>query len=131
MTHKLVVHAAKEFAGTFYDADRSDMFRATWPNQMEYVNTKWPHFVEHVRTAFTEMLGRSDVAQRLKDEIYDALVADAPTAHNGGHSPLPIAPGTEAFVGDRRENMRIDEAVGKRPMSLAEKLRTTTAFYRA
>lgn len=111
MTHRMIVHDAKEFAGVFYDQNRSAKFRATWPNQDQYVLQCWPHFVEHVRKAYAEMLTRNDVTQAMKDQIYAALIADAPGASQAdADAPLQLAPNTQQFHGDAHENKVIEDA---------------------
>ena len=110
----MIVHDAKEFAGTFYEHNRSDKFRATWPDQRDYVRQNWKHFVVHVRAVYADMLTRNDVPQEQKDRIYDALLHDARKSHtDAAEQPLQLAPNTEAFVGDRRENTRTVETYGK------------------
>lgn len=115
MTHPMIVDDAKEFAGVFYDQKRSAKFRASWPSQMGYVNVNWERFVVHVRAAYAAMLTKRDVPQAQKDRIYDALIADAPASHNeGAAEPLQLAPDTEAFIGDKKENAHVEETYGKR-----------------
>lgn len=128
----MIVHDAKELAGCFYEEERSDVFRATWPKQQEYIDVKWPHFVAGVREAYSELLGRADesVPEDQKERMYEALIADAPRSRSeGAPSPIPILRGTEAFHGSRAENRRILEAIGKGSRSLAAKLRSTTALF--
>lgn len=116
MTHPMIVHDAKEFAGVFYDQKRTNKFRATWPNQMDYVNANWPNYVVHVRSAYATMLTRRDVPQSEKDKIFAALTADAQkNRSDDAQAPLQLAPNTEAFLGDKRENVKTDESFGKRP----------------
>ncbi len=130
MVHKMIVHDAQEMAGCFYEEDRSATFRATWPNQMDYVRAKWHHFVVPVRAGYAELLGRSDVPQDQKDMIYEALTADiAASSNDGADSPLQIFKDSEAFVGDRKENARTVESFGKHERSLKEKLRSNTSLH--
>lgn len=120
MTHPMIVHDAKEFAGVFYDGNRTLKFRATWPKEMDFVNACWQNFVVHVRSVYADMLTKTDLPQHYKDKIYDALIADAKAGSHdeGGESPLQLAPNTQAFEGDRRENIRTDEAYGKQAARL-------------
>lgn len=128
--HHRIVHDAKEFAGAFFDNNRSEAFRKTWPSQDDYVAAKWHHFVEGVRGAYAELLARPDVPQDDKDRVYDALVADAPgSASMGAPSPLQLIRNTEAFVGDRGENTRTKETFGSHARSNREKWRSTTALF--
>lgn len=126
MTHPRIVHDAKEFAGTFYDRNRTMKFRATWPNQDNFVASCWPRFVEHVRAMYATMLTKNDVSQRDKDMIYDALIADANAGSmtDGAESPLQLTPNTEAFEGDRRENAKTDESFGKHSALSADMLKS-------
>jgi hypothetical protein len=123
------VHDAKEMAGCFYENDRSEVFRTTWPDQMDYVNAKWAHFVEPVRQAYAELLAHPGVPEDQKERMYEALTDQIEaTVSDGAHSPLPIFKDSENFVGDRRENRKIIDTIGRGPRSLAAKLRTTTAL---
>lgn len=114
MTHPMIVHDAKEFAGEFYDCNRSMKFRTSWPSQDGFVKLNWPNFVEHVRSVYAKMLGLPSFPEAEKQKIYAALIAEAPANRSDtALSPLQLAPNTEAFVGDRRENAKTDEAYGK------------------
>lgn len=130
MTHPRIVHEAKEFAGTFYDQDRSALFRSMWPSQDEYVSHKWPHFVAAVKQVWSTMLGDPSVPQSIKDYCYDAIVADS----RGASSPnaldvVQLAPGTQQFHGDPFENRQTAKTVAngddghKRLMTTAAKFR--------
>lgn len=105
MTHPRIVHEAKEFAGVFYERDRSALFRSMWPSQDEYVKHKWPHFVVAVREAWSAGLGDPSVPQKIKDYFYEALVADAADNQSArAITPIQISPGTLQFEGDPYEN---------------------------
>ena len=128
--HKMIVHDAKEMAGCFYENERSDTFRATWPDQLDYVNAKWAHFVDPVRQGYAELLGRPDVPEADKERMFEALTDNLEAVHSdGAASPLAIFKDTETFYGARRENLKIQDAIGTRPRSMREKLRTTTALF--
>lgn len=88
---RLIRHTAKEFAGAFYEGmqvaheaagskpfgeDRSTEFRQTFKSQQLYIAWCWPMFVKDARTHLTQLLARPDLAQRLKDEIYEAITQD-------------------------------------------------------
>lgn len=128
MTHPTIVHDAKELAGCFYEKNRSDKFRASWPNQMTYVNTKWPHFVQGVREGYAELLGHPGTPEDMKERIYEALLDNATEVHSdSAASPIQIAKNSQQFIGDRYENRKIIEAAGREAASLASRLRSTTA----
>lgn len=116
MTHPMIVRDAEEMAGQFYELQRSDKFRKTWPNQMQFVKAAWPRFVKAVRAIYADLLGQERVSEDDKHKMYTALIADAPGAHSmEATDPLPLAPGTQAFEGDRAENRHTDETFGKVP----------------
>lgn len=128
MTHPQIVHDAKELAGCFYERNRSEKFRASWPNIMTYVNTKWPHFVQGVREGYAELLGRDDVPEEDKERMFAALTDNAESVYSdAAGSPLQIAKDSQQFHGDKYENRMIREKVGSGAASLASRLRTTTA----
>lgn len=130
MTHPRIVHDAKEMAGCFYELERSDVFRITWPSQDEYVRIKWPHFVSGVRQAYAELLGAPNVAEDEKERMYEALVGNyGQVVSDGASSPLQLVKNTESFVGSRRENHIIREKIGPQARSIRERLRTTSALF--
>lgn len=128
--HPRIVHDAKEMAGCFYDRDRSEPFRRTFPNQDEYVRLKWPHFVAGVRAAYAELLMHPNVSEAEKEAMYDALLDNATVAHSdGASSPLQIGKDTQAFWGDRRENQRTAATYGTHARTVKDALRSTTALF--
>ena len=130
MTHKRIVHDAKEMAGEFYERDRSVTFRRTWPSEKEYVNTKWTHFVKPVREVYAELLGMPNVADDEKEAMYEALLDQAEdVTSDGAASPLQLVKDSEAFFGDRKENARTQESFGSEARTWREKLRSTTALF--
>lgn len=76
MTVRLIRHQAKELAGAFWEADRSERFRAFFPNVHQFIGRLWPDFVTAARDVLVDMLNRKDVSPHLKEEIADALVED-------------------------------------------------------
>lgn len=113
MTYKAIVHEAKEFAGVFYDQDRSALFRTMWPNQDEYVRTKWPHFVAAVRQVWSGMLGQPEVPDNFKEYIFKALISDANADSSmSALDVVQLAPGTQQFHGDPYENRQTASNIG-------------------
>lgn len=127
--HKRIVHDAKEMAGCFYDHDRSEAFRRTFPSQDEYVALKWPHFVAGVRAAYAELLSHAGVSEDEKAAMYEALTDNASAVMSeGASSPMQIIKDSSAFFGDRRENLRTSETYGTHGRSVKDALRSTTAL---
>ena len=99
MTEKTIKDVAKELAGAFYEDNRSDAFRKTFPTLKAYMRGQWhqpngditinkPGWMYHIdlaRKILVTMLGLPDsrVAPVLKERIYDALIDD----HNQATSP--------------------------------------------
>jgi hypothetical protein len=76
MTVQLIRHTAKEFAGIFYDGNRSLRFRGQKISQKQFVAHAWIHFVDAARSVLTDMLTQPGVPDRQKHKIYEALIED-------------------------------------------------------
>lgn len=72
---KLIADTAREFAGSFYDENRTMAFRMAFPNQDAYVRDNWPYFVKQAREILSGMLA-GEYSEKDKREIYEALMAD-------------------------------------------------------
>jgi hypothetical protein len=75
--HRLVARVAKEFTAEMYDiyARKVPTFRELWPSENEFVRQHWHYFIQEARTRLTQLL-TTNLDQKLKDEIHDALVRD-------------------------------------------------------
>ena len=71
--HPLVKKTAREFAGEFYEFNRSPVFRQTFRRQMDYVDVCWPNYVQQARDILLDMLQKPGVTDHIKNEIYDAV----------------------------------------------------------
>ena len=92
MTERTIRSMAKELAGVFYDENRSEGFRRTFPTLKAYMRGQWhkpdgevlitkPGWVYHIdlaRKVLVQMLSQSDekVSGIMKDRIYDALLEE-------------------------------------------------------
>ena len=92
MTEKTIKDVAKELAGAFYEDNRSDAFRKTFPTLKAYMRGQWhqpsgeiiinkPGWMYHIelaRKVLGSMLSKPDaqVSQVMKDRIYDALLEE-------------------------------------------------------
>src|ERR1700693_894666 len=91
MTVKPIRELAEDLAGKFFESSsRSPGFRAAFPTFKAYMLGRWhqpdgsvkqyrPGWLHHIKTArtmFSFMLGPREVPQHMKDEIYEALLAD-------------------------------------------------------
>lgn len=104
MTHPMIRKDAEELAGQYHESERSEAFRANWPDPYEYARARWPHFVEHVRSIYADLLTRNNVSQADKDKMYDALIEEAPAARAmDARTDLQLLPGSPVFDGDKSE----------------------------
>lgn len=102
--HKLVRSIAQEACGNLYEVvmSRNDI-HAEWKRQNPQCTTakqleslfivkNWPQCIEFARATMAMMLGRSDISDHMKHEIYEALILD---------NKIPVGRGvasTAAFV---------------------------------
>ena len=108
-------------AGEFHNMNRSKKFRANWPNEYDYADANWKTFVEAVRALYAQQLASPHVPEDKKETIHRCLVIDTMTnaaleaACIEGDTSLQIAPGSQQFAGDRKENAGISDNYGDRP----------------
>jgi hypothetical protein len=119
---KMIDHDCKEFAGAFYEEDRSRKFRKVWTNigkitkrsgQDCFVDHAWKHFAVHVRAWYADKLASPHISDKDKDRLHKALIIE----HMRGTSQkaedvVQMAPGTQAFEGDKADNTYISESFG-------------------
>lgn len=76
--HEIVAKTAQEMAGCWYEETAHDNdFYSFYPSQKKFVKREWHRFVEHARKTLAEMLGRSDVQEWQKEQIFEALIKHA------------------------------------------------------
>ena len=85
VVHRLIASTAMEMAGAVYEEMASDdTFYRYNKSQKRWMDKNWGRFVDAARTTLAGMLDAShNYSQIMKDEIYEALLADA-TLPNGG-----------------------------------------------
>ena len=81
--HYLVMKTAREFAGELHEvySGKWPDFHKAYPSQNAFVRKYWPAFIEEARATLARLLGEN-IDEKLKKEIYDALIRDqslAPT----------------------------------------------------
>lgn len=92
MVKQLIRRTAKELAGAFFEGQtqfirgqleqhpdspgRSERFRALAGKEKDFIAHNWPTFVEPARRTLAQMLSMPNYSQHIKDEIFDALLAD-------------------------------------------------------
>ncbi len=79
MTVMLIRRLAKDLAAADYDRTRvrgSERFGKFWPNEKTFVGRTWPSYITEARATLSQMLGRTDIPEYQKEEIYEALLED-------------------------------------------------------
>lgn len=124
---KMIDHDCKEFAGAFFEEDRSKKFRRTWNNigkltrrsaQDCFVDHSWKHFVVHVRAWYAHQLDQLrdqvDLAsEKKKDRLHKALIIEYMRGTSKkAEDVIQMAPDTQAFQGDKADNKFISESFG-------------------
>lgn len=110
---KMLIHDAKELAGQFHGADRSEKFRTNWPDEYKFASANWKSFMQHAIKTYAELLGREDVTDHDKHRMYVArLMWEKLSQGKERDNRLQLAPNTQQFAGDKVENRRIKESFG-------------------
>lgn len=118
----MIDHDCKEFAGAFFEEDRSKKFRRTWHQvgklsrkspQDCFVDHAWKHFVVHVRAWYADRLADPHTLPSEKDRLHKALIIEYMRGTSQkAESVIQMAPGTQQFDGDKIENKHISETYG-------------------
>lgn len=73
----LIRMTAKDLAAADWDqGTHSARYRKMWPDVKQFVGRNWPTYYPMAKVILTKMLTDKTTSQRLKDEIYEALVED-------------------------------------------------------
>lgn len=76
--HELVASTAKEMAGCWYEfAAHDNEFYKFYPKQKVFIDREWKRFIDAAKQQLALMLGRTDVPEWQKEQIFDALVKHA------------------------------------------------------
>ena len=127
---RMLYHDASEVAGGFYEMNRSEKFRTNWPNQDRFVATNWKTFVEATRQIYAARLGDPKTPPAEARKMHLALVLQAMMAKGEeADNRLQIAPGTQAFEGDKAENRKTMERFGPNPNLRAAIMNTVTPLF--
>ena len=72
--HTLIERVAAEMAAVFYEAGRSSGMTSKYKNPRSWARAHFERFIPRAVETLVSMLGRSDIAELQKQEIYDALM---------------------------------------------------------
>ena len=119
---------ARQIAGVFHGMNRSQKFRANWPNEYNFADANWRTFVEAARALYAERLGDPKTPPEDARKMHLALVLQAVLgAGKEQDTRLQLAPNTQTFVGDKYENKKTIERFGTRPNLRAALLNSTAS----
>jgi hypothetical protein len=122
----LIQHDAREMAGEFHGMNRSAKFRANWPNEYEFADANWRTFVQAVRMMYSERLGDPKTSPDDARKMYLAMLVERAFSAglermgHEGDTRLQLAPGSQQFEGDAKENKSILENYGTKRNYRAE-----------
>lgn len=128
---EMLYHDAKEIAGVFHGENRSEKFRANWPDEDLFVEANWKTFVAAARMMYAERLGDLKTPPEDAKKMHLAIVlqqmAEAGLKQQGveADNRLQLRPGTQQFDGDAYENKKILEKFGGRKNLRAHLLNET------
>ena len=110
---KMLISDAKQVAGEFHGQNRSEKFRANWPDEYKFASANWKSFVEPMIVKYAEMLGDKKVSEDDKRRIYIARIMWEKMGEGKERDDrLQIAPNSQQFVGDPFENRKIKQTFG-------------------
>ena len=128
---RMFCHDMKEFAGEFHNMERSEKFRANWPDEDVFANCQWRNFFEATRAFYTERLADPLVSEHDKRRMFLAIILwnmveqAAPEKFQG----LQMKPGTEAFEGSKYENRKTVENFGRHSDTFKDLLLGSTRYH--
>lgn len=82
--HFLVWKTATELAGQHYEkAAHDNLFYYYYPTEKFFLARETHQFITMAKSILTSMLGRTDICEAMKEEIFDALLKQASIPKGG------------------------------------------------
>lgn len=72
--HTVIEKTAAELAATWYEIGRGQGMISKWKSPKSYARANFEKFIPKAVELLLSMLGRSDIQELMKQEIYDALM---------------------------------------------------------
>jgi hypothetical protein len=128
---RMFYNDAKQIAGVFHGMNRSDKFRANWPDEYVFADANWRNFLEACRAMYAERLGDPKTPPADARKMHLAIVLHTMVEQEASekYGGLQIAPNTQQFDGDRFENRKIVENFGKQSNTFKELLLGSTRYH--
>jgi hypothetical protein len=126
---RMMYEDAKRTAGEFHNMERSEKFRANYPNEYLFAETQWKNFVVAVREMYLERIRDKKTLESEKKKMFQALYVERLASLDSEQDTrLQIKPHTQQFEGDKHENKKIADKFGKQSNTFAELALGTTAL---
>jgi hypothetical protein len=112
---RMMLHDARELAGQFHEQDRSEKFRANWPDEYKFARANWKSFIQAVIQAYATLMGQTSVPDVDKHRMYVARLLWEHVSKDKvaeADNRLQLFPNTQQFVGDPFENRKIKQQFG-------------------
>lgn len=107
---------AEQIAGEFHGMNRSEKFRINWPDEKIFVKANWRTFLEAARQMYAAALGDPKTPPGQARQMHLAIVLHDMIGHGKeADMRLQLAPGTQQFEGDKRENLLTVDKFGRTP----------------
>lgn len=127
---RILCQSAWNLAGEFHEWDRSPKFRANWPSAEAFAYANWRHFIEAAREVIASKLGDPNVDEYTKHRMFLAIcLYDQVAKVSPNFEGIQLAPGTQQFEGDKRQNREITEQYGKRSDTFRDLLMASTRYH--
>jgi hypothetical protein len=127
---RMLCNRAKDRAGEAHGKDRSEKFRANWPDENTYAIASWKNYVQQVINEYASAMDASSTASDYdKRRMYIArLMWEQLGEGKEKDNRLQIMRGSQQFEGDKYENKKIADKFGKQSNTFAELALGTTAL---
>lgn len=110
--YTIIEKTAAELAGVFYDAGRATGLKSKYKNARAYAKGEFVKFIPKAVEILTGMLGRFDLPDLMKQEIYEAIMErnDDPTLNSIYNLPkTPDGVSVQETVRDLIRNLELQK----------------------
>jgi hypothetical protein len=128
---RMLCNRAKDIAGEAHGKDRSEKFRANWPDENNYAIASWKNCVQQVINEYAAKMdaSRLDVSDYDKRRMFIAVLMWQQTAEGKEKdNRLQFMRDSQQFEGDKHENKKIADKFGKQSNSFIELAMGTSAI---
>jgi|SRR5579859_980293 len=131
-----IYERAYDIAGAFYENNRSEKFRSSWPNVYEYADANKKAFVAQARADFSRILADPHGDEKQKRRVYLAMLLERAFSEGlaalgrESNTRLQVMRETQQFEGESRENRKTIDNFGRQESLRAVLMRGATKLGR-